>query len=34
LLVAATLAGCAPGGGIGLEAMLADHNCEQVKRRP
>jgi len=26
LLVAATLTGCARGGGIGLEAMLADHN--------
>jgi hypothetical protein len=30
VLVAATLAGCARGGGIGLEAMLADHNCEQA----
>jgi hypothetical protein len=30
LVVAATLAGCARGGGIGLEAMVADHNCEQV----
>jgi hypothetical protein len=28
--VAATLTGCARGGGIGLEAMLADHNCEQA----
>jgi hypothetical protein len=28
--VAATLAGCARGGGIGVEAMLADHNCEQA----
>jgi hypothetical protein len=24
------LAGCARGGGIGLEATLADHNCEQA----
>ncbi len=23
------LSACARGGGIGLEAMLADHNCEQ-----
>ena len=30
LLLAATLTGCARGGGIGLEAMLADHNCEQA----
>jgi hypothetical protein len=30
LLVAAPLAGCARGGGIGLEAMVADHNCEQA----
>jgi hypothetical protein len=28
--VASALAGCARGGGIGLEAMLADHNCEQA----
>ena len=28
LLVASVLAGCARGGGIGLEAMMADHNCE------
>jgi hypothetical protein len=26
--LASALAGCARGGGIGLEAMLADHNCE------
>src|SRR5260370_30725548 len=30
LLAAAALTGCARGGGIGLEAMLADHNCEQA----
>jgi hypothetical protein len=30
LLVSASLTGCARGGGIGLEAMLADHNCEQA----
>jgi hypothetical protein len=30
LVVAATLTACARGGGIGLEAMLADHNCEQA----
>jgi hypothetical protein len=29
-VVAATLTGCAHGGGIGLEAMVADHNCEQA----
>lgn len=29
LAVAATLAGCARGGGIGLEAMVADGLCEQ-----
>jgi hypothetical protein len=29
LAVAATLAGCARGGGIGLEAMVADNLCEQ-----
>jgi hypothetical protein len=29
-VVAATLTGCAGGGGIGLEAMVADHNCEQA----
>jgi hypothetical protein len=28
--VASALTGCARGGGIGLEAMLADHNCEQA----
>jgi hypothetical protein len=28
--VAVGLAGCAHGGGIGLEAMVADHNCEQA----
>jgi hypothetical protein len=28
--VASALAGCARGGGIGLEAMVADHNCEQA----
>jgi len=30
IAVAALLAGCARGGGMGLEAMLADHNCEQA----
>jgi len=30
IAVAVLLAGCARGGGIGLEAMLADHNCEQA----
>jgi hypothetical protein len=30
IAVAALLTGCARGGGIGLEAMLADHNCEQA----
>jgi hypothetical protein len=30
VLAAALLTGCARGGGIGLEAMLADHNCEQA----
>jgi hypothetical protein len=30
IAVAALLAGCARGGGIGLEAMLADRNCEQA----
>jgi hypothetical protein len=30
LVIAAALAACAPGNGIGLEAMLADHNCEQA----
>jgi hypothetical protein len=30
LVVAATLTGCARAGGIGLEAMMADHNCEQA----
>ena len=29
-MAAGLLAGCARGGGIGLEAMLADHNCEQA----
>jgi hypothetical protein len=28
--VASALSACARGGGIGLEAMLADHNCEQA----
>jgi hypothetical protein len=28
--VASALAGCARGGGIGLEAMVADHNCEEA----
>jgi hypothetical protein len=28
--LASVLTGCARGGGIGLEAMLADHNCEQA----
>jgi hypothetical protein len=30
LLVASVLTGCARGGGIGLEATLADQNCEQA----
>src|SRR5258708_39742432 len=30
IATAGLLAGCARGGGIGLEAMLADHNCEQA----
>jgi hypothetical protein len=30
LVVAATLSGCARGGGIGLEAMIADQQCEQA----
>jgi hypothetical protein len=30
LVVAATFAGCAHGGGIGLEAMIADQQCEQA----
>jgi hypothetical protein len=30
LLVAAAVAGCARGGGIGLEAMIADQQCEQA----
>jgi hypothetical protein len=30
LVVVAVVAGCARGGGIGLEATLADHNCEQA----
>jgi hypothetical protein len=30
LVVAATLTGCARGGGIGLEAMIADQQCEQA----
>jgi hypothetical protein len=29
IAVAALLAGCARGGGIGLEAMVADSTCEQ-----
>jgi len=27
---AIVLAGCAKGGGFGLESMLADYNCEQA----
>jgi hypothetical protein len=30
LVVAAAVAGCARGGGIGLEAMIADQQCEQA----
>jgi hypothetical protein len=30
LVVAAMLTGCAHGGGIGLEAMIADQQCEQA----
>jgi hypothetical protein len=30
IMAVGLLAGCARGGGIGLEAMLADHNCEQA----
>jgi hypothetical protein len=30
VLLVALLTGCARGGGIGLEAMVADHNCEQA----
>jgi hypothetical protein len=30
IAIVALLTGCARGGGIGLEAMLADHNCEQA----
>jgi len=30
MAAAALLTGCAQGGGIGLEAMLADYNCEQA----
>jgi len=33
-LMAVSLAGCARGGGIGLEAMVADHNCEQAGYQP
>src|SRR5258707_9466795 len=29
MAIATLLAGCARGGGIGLEAMLADSTCEQ-----
>jgi hypothetical protein len=29
VLLASVLAGCARGGGIGLEAMVADSTCEQ-----
>ena len=29
MAIAALLAGCARGGGIGLEAMVADSRCEQ-----
>jgi hypothetical protein len=29
MAIAALLAGCARGGGIGLEAMVADSTCEQ-----
>jgi hypothetical protein len=28
--VASALTACARGGGIGLEAMVADHNCEEA----
>ena len=30
IMAAGLLVGSARGGGIGLEAMLADHNCEQA----
>jgi len=30
IAIAVLLTGCARAGGIGLEAMLADHNCEQA----
>jgi hypothetical protein len=30
LVIAAVVAGCARGGGIGLEAMIADQQCEQA----
>jgi hypothetical protein len=30
LVVATAVAGCAHGGGIGLEAMIADQQCEQA----
>src|SRR5258708_1857314 len=30
IMATALLAGCARGGGIGLQAMLADYNCEQA----
>jgi hypothetical protein len=33
-VLAMLLAGCARGGGIGLEAKLADHNCEQAAYQP
>jgi hypothetical protein len=33
IMAAGLLAGCARGGGIGLQAMLADHNCEQAGYR-
>ena len=33
IMAVGLLAGCARGGGIGLEAMLADHNCEQAGYR-
>jgi hypothetical protein len=32
--LACSLAGCARGGGIGLEAMVADHNCEEAGFTP
>jgi hypothetical protein len=30
IMAAGLLAGCARGGGIGLQAMVADYNCEQA----